>query len=58
MIDTPNTVSETAATAESDAPASPPNVPMESPPAIGDPEVIENPSKSEPGPVAPAPLKI
>lgn len=58
MIDTPKTVSESAVTAESDAPASQPNVPMESPPPIGDPEVIAKPSKSEPGPVAPAPLKI
>lgn len=58
MTDTPKTASDTIVTAAPGAPASPPKGPADSPPPVGDPEVVTSPILSEKPQVAPAPLKI
>lgn len=59
MNDTAKTPSDTPHTAAEGASTSPPKVPTESPPPVGDPEVVANPITAVRRPsVAPAPLKI
>jgi hypothetical protein len=59
MNDTAKTTSDTLDTAAEGAPTSPPKVPTEGPPPVGDPEVVANPIIAAQRPfVVPAPLKI